>query len=75
MAKKVLKKDRRTSEKKPEYASPHFTFNRIQAFVGGLFVHAKCDGDMRGLPKRSVLCGVMALAKMIDTVAAGSMRI
>lgn len=63
-----------TSKEQPENSPSNFAFDEIQAFIGGFFVHAECDSDMGCLTESRVLCCVMPLAEMVDTVTVKIMR-
>lgn len=57
------------SEQEPESASSDFTFNKVEALVGRLFVHAQGDGNMTRLAEGSVLSRVVPLTEVIYAIA------
>ena len=58
-----------TAKQEPERPPPDLALDEIEPFVRRLFVHPQGHGNVRRLAKRRMLRRVMALAKMVHTVA------
>jgi hypothetical protein len=58
-----------TSEEQPKCSAPHFALDGIEAFIGRFLVHAQRHGNVTGFAETGVLCCIVTLAEVIDTVA------
>lgn len=58
-----------TSKEKPENSPPDLALDRVYTLIRGFLVQAKSYSDMSCFTESRVLCGVVALAKVVNAVA------